>query len=118
MIDARFRILYPNLTIGDVGGTVPVGGAGGLVWSYALSNTLHVQWLSAGPSSAAFAPATVATGINFGFFSPLGIRFDGAVNLPKSKQCSNGLGIVNPLLKPVTLDMFIAERAGNSHHWR
>ncbi len=100
VIDTRFRVQYPNLTIGDVGGTVPA--TGGLVWSYALSNVFMPSGNAAGPASVAFAPATAAAGTNFGFFLPIGIRFDGAVNA----LAGNGLGIVNPSLTTVSLDQF------------
>lgn len=100
VIDARLRLQYPNLTTGTNAETVTA--APGLVWSYALSNTFMSAGFSAGPASLAFAPATAASGTNFGFFAPVGIRFDGAVNaLP-----GNGLGIVNPNLTTLTLDQF------------
>jgi uncharacterized protein YjdB len=104
VIDTRFRIQYPNLTTGDINNTVPP--TGGLVWSYALSNTFMPSGFSAGPASNAFAPATAAAGVNFGFFSPLGFRFDGLPVTASSFGGAPNLGIVNPLLKTVSLDMF------------
>ena len=92
VIDARLRIQYPNITIGDAAGTV--GASQGLVWSYALSNTFMASGFSAGPASG--------TGANFGYFAPIGFRFDGAVNAFPG----NGLGIVNPQVTPLTLDQF------------
>jgi uncharacterized protein YjdB len=92
VIDARLRIQYPNLTTG----AAAVVASPGLVWSYALSNTFMASFAgnNAGPASG--------TGTNWGYFSPIGRRFDGAVNaLP-----GNGLGIVDPQTTPLTLDQF------------
>lgn len=91
VIDARLRISYPNLTIGDVGGTIPAGGAGGLMWTYALSNTYMASaaGLAAGPYSA--GPAS-GTGVNFGYFAPIASRFDASV--------------INPQVSTLTQDQF------------
>ncbi|HEY4319547.1 MAG TPA: Ig-like domain-containing protein [Gemmatimonadales bacterium] len=85
VIDAKLRLLYPSLTEGDVAGTIPAAGAGGLVWTYALSNTLLGSGFSAGPASG--------NGTNFGYFAPIGTRFDNS--------------IINPSTTPLTLDLFI-----------
>ncbi|MGQ0766050.1 MAG: beta strand repeat-containing protein [Gemmatimonadota bacterium] len=92
VIDARLRISYPNVTVGDVAGTIPGGGTGGgLVWSYALSNTFMASaaGLSAGPFSA--GPAS-GSGVNFGYFAPIAMRFDAS--------------IINPQVTTLTQDMF------------
>lgn len=82
VIDARLRIQYPNVTIGDAGGTItPLGG---LVWSYSLSNVFMPAGFSAGTASG--------TGANFGFFSPIASRWDASV--------------VNPQVTSLTQDMF------------
>jgi len=90
VIDARLRIQYPNLSTG----AAAFAASPGLIWSYALSNTFMASGFSAGPASG--------SGVNFGYFAPIGIRFDGAVNAFPG----NGLGIVDPRLTPLTLDMF------------
>jgi hypothetical protein len=91
VIDAKLRILYPNVTIGDAAGTVPAAGAGGLVWSYATSNTFmgSTDGLASGPFSAGLASGT---GANWGVFSPIGTRWDAS--------------IVNPQVSTLTQDQF------------
>jgi hypothetical protein len=87
VIDAKLRILYPNLTIGDVAGTIPA--AGGLVWTYALSSSFMTG--SGGGSSVSSGPAAGAANA-FGFFAPIAKRFDNS--------------IINPSVTPLTLDLF------------
>jgi hypothetical protein len=89
VIDAKLRLLYPNLTIGDVAGTVPAAGAGGLVWTYALSGTFMTG--TAAGSHISSGPAAGVTGA-FGFFDPIAKRFDNS--------------IINPQITPLTLDLF------------
>jgi uncharacterized protein YjdB len=86
VIDAKLRLQYPNLTIGDNAGTVPA--AGGLVWTYALSNTV----LAASPNGNTYAGPASGTGANIGYFMPIALRFDNS--------------IINPSITPLTLDMF------------
>ncbi len=86
VIDAKLRLQYPNLTIGDGAGTVPA--AGGLVWTYALSNTV----LAASPNGNTYAGPASGTGANIGYFMPIALRFDNS--------------IINPSITPLTLDMF------------
>ena len=89
VIDAKLRLLYPNLTEGDAAGTIPAAGTGGLVWTYALSGTFMSG--SGGGSSISSGPAAGST-TAFGFFDPIAKRFDNS--------------IINPSISPLTLDMF------------
>jgi len=89
VIDAKLRLLYPNLTIGDGAGTIPAAGSGGLVWTYALSGTFMSG--SGGGSSISSGPAA-GSATAFGFFDPIAKRFDNS--------------IINPSVSPLTLDMF------------
>ncbi|HEY4099800.1 MAG TPA: Ig-like domain-containing protein [Gemmatimonadales bacterium] len=89
VIDAKLRLLYPNLTIGDGAGTIPAAGAGGLVWTYALSGTFMTG--TAAGSHISSGPAAGVTGA-FGFFDPIAKRFDNS--------------IINPSVTPLTLDLF------------
>lgn len=86
VIDSRLRILYPNLTIGDAAGTVPAAGAGGLVWSYALSGTFMGSSpngaTGTGPSAAFPTGLPLATTAPFGYFLPIGIKFDNSIINP------------------------------------
>ena len=82
VIDAKLRINYPNITIGDAAGTIqPLPG---LVWSYALSNAFMAAGNAAGTASG--------TGANFGFFPPIATRWDAS--------------IVNPQITSLTQDLF------------
>lgn len=94
VIDAKLRLLYPNLTEGDVAGTIPAAGVGGLVWTYALSNSVLASSPNgntyAGPASGSGSP--YVGGANIGYFMPIAKRFDNS--------------IINPSITPLTLDMF------------
>ncbi|MGH7524286.1 MAG: hypothetical protein ACREK8_08275, partial [Gemmatimonadales bacterium] len=88
VIDAKLRLLYPNLTEGDPAGTIPAAGSGGLVWTYALSNTV----LASSPNGNTFAGPASGSGANIGYFLPIASRFDAS--------------IINPSITPLVLDMF------------